>query len=182
MSEPMREDEFLEKNSRMVYNLALRLVGNPADAEDLAQDALIRALKALPAFRGDSSQSTWVYRITLNTWKNRVRSEKRRSFWKTLPLHFLFGEDGSEEKSLPAEDPPLDAGLETEETSRLVQKALLELDEDSRTVVVLREIEGLSYDQISQTLGLPEGTVKSRLSRARDALKAKLSNFAKAGG
>jgi RNA polymerase sigma-70 factor (ECF subfamily) len=184
VSDLMKEDEFLEKNSRMVYNLALRLVGNPADAEDLAQDALIRALKALPDFRGDSSQSTWVYRITLNTWKNRVRSEKRRSFWKMLPLHLLFGDDeaDSEGKSLPADDPPPDAGLESEETSRAVQKALLELDEDSRAVVVLREIEGLSYDRIAATLGLPEGTVKSRLSRARDALKAKLASFARAGG
>ena len=182
MSDQMREDEFLEKNARMVYNLALRLVGNPTDAEDLAQDALIRALKALPSFRGESSQATWVYRITLNTWKNRVRSEKRRSFWKMLPLHLLFGEDGSQEKALPADDPPLDAALESEETARAVQKALLELDEDSRAVVILREIEGLSYDQIADSLGLPEGTVKSRLSRARDALKARLASLARASG
>lgn len=178
----MKEDEFLEKNARLVFNLALRLVGNPTDAEDLAQDALIRALKALPGFRGESSQSTWVYRITVNTWKNRVRSEKRRSFWKTLPLHLLFGEDGSEEKVPPAEEPSPDAGLETEETARTVQKALLELDEDSRAVVILREIEGLSYDQIAESLGLPEGTVKSRLSRARDALKSKLAGFVKTDG
>ena len=179
MSDQGGEDEFLEKHARIVYNLALRLVGNPVDAEDLAQDALLRALKALPSYRGDCSPATWVYRITLNAWKNKVRSEKRRNFWKLLPLHLLFGEDGSEEKSVPSADPPLDAGIQTEETARTVQKALLELDEDSRAVVVLRDIEGLPYGQIAASLGLPEGTVKSRLCRARNLLKTKLSGLAR---
>jgi RNA polymerase sigma-70 factor (ECF subfamily) len=184
VSQPPSEAEFLERNSRLVYNLALRLVGNPVDAEDLAQDALIRALKALPNFRGDSAQTTWVYRITVNTWKNRVRSEKRRSFWKTLPLHSLFGggEDGEEreqEGGLPADDPPLDAGLETEEVAKEVHQALQTLDEENRAVVVLRDIEGLSYQEIGEALGLPEGTVKSKLSRARGALAEKLKAYAR---
>lgn len=170
-----KEDEFLEKNARLVYNLALRLVGNPVDAEDLAQDALLRALKALPAFRGDSSQTTWVYRITVNTWKNRVRSEKRRSFWKMLPLNLLFGGDEEEgEEVLAAKDPPIDAGLESEETAQEVQKALLELDRDQRAVIVLRDLKGLSYEEVAETLDVPEGTVKSRLARARNVLKARL--------
>ncbi|OIO10191.1 MAG: hypothetical protein AUJ52_04795 [Elusimicrobia bacterium CG1_02_63_36] len=173
----------MERNSRLVYNLALRLVGNAVDAEDLAQDALIRALKALPNFRGDSAQTTWVYRITVNTWKNRVRSEKRRSFWKTLPLHGLFGggedgEDKNTEGSLPADEPALDAGLETEEVAREVQSALQTLDEENRAVVVLRDIEGLSYQDIGEALSLPEGTVKSKLSRARNALALKLKRYA----
>ncbi|PCI38277.1 MAG: RNA polymerase subunit sigma-24 [Elusimicrobia bacterium] len=183
VSQPPSEAEFLEKNSRLVYNLALRLVGNPVDAEDLAQDALIRALKALPNFRGDSAQTTWVYRITVNAWKNRVRSEKRRSFWKTLPLHALFGsgeeeEDRNTEGALAADDPSLDAGLETEETVREVHKALQGLDEENRAVVILRDIKGLSYQAIGETLGLPEGTVKSKLSRARNALAIKLRKYA----
>ncbi len=185
VSQPPSEAEFLEKNTRLVYNLALRLVGNPIDAEDLAQDALIRALKALPNFRGDSAQTTWVYRITVNTWKNRVRSEKRRSFWKTLPLHALFGagEDASEERdtegALAADDPALDAGLETEEVGREVHQALQSLDEENRAVVVLRDIKGLSYQEIGEALGLAEGTVKSKLSRARSALAIKLRKYAK---
>ncbi len=183
VSQPPSEAEFLERNSRLVYNLALRLVGNAVDAEDLAQDALIRALKALPNFRGDSAQTTWVYRITVNTWKNRVRSEKRRSFWKTLPLHGLFGggedgEDKNTEGSLPADEPALDAGLETEEVAREVQSALQTLDEENRAVVVLRDIEGLSYQDIGEALSLPEGTVKSKLSRARNALALKLKRYA----
>lgn len=185
VSQPPSEAEFLEKNSRLVYNLALRLVGSPVDAEDLAQDALIRALRALPNFRGDSAQTTWVYRITINTWKNRVRSEKRRGFWKMLPLHALFGggdadrEEQNTEGALAADEPSLDAGLETEETAREVQKALQTLDEENRSVVILRDIEGLSYQEIAETLGMPEGTVKSKLSRARSVLAIKLRKYAK---
>ncbi|HVE14943.1 MAG TPA: sigma-70 family RNA polymerase sigma factor [Elusimicrobiota bacterium] len=181
----MSEEELLKGHAATVYNLALRLTGNAADAEDLAQEALLKALKALPSFRGEAQASTWLYRITVNAWKNRVRAEKRRAFWKSVPLASLLmgGRDGEEDGAgdLKAADAPLDAGLEQEETSKAVQGALLELEEESRAVVVLREIEGLSYEQIAQTLGLPEGTVKSRLSRAREALKAKLKAFAKAG-
>lgn len=176
VSKPVSESEFLEKHAPMVYNLALRLVGNPSDAEDLAQDSLIRALKALPGFRGESSLSTWVYRITVNTWKNRVRSEKRRGLWKMVSLNLFTGEDEDEEPAFKADDPAPDAGLETAEKERMVQKALLELDEDSRAILVLREIEGQSYQEIAAALDVPEGTVKSRLSRARESLKEKLQN------
>jgi len=182
----MSEDEFLEEHARLVYNLSLRLTGNPADAEDLAQDALLRALKALPSFRGDASVSTWVYRITVNTWKNRVRSEKRRKLWKMLPLDRLFGgsddEDERSEERIPAADEPApDAELETEETKDAVQKALMTLDEESRAVIVLRDLKDLSYQEISETLDLPVGTVKSRISRARAALKEKLRSFVETG-
>lgn len=177
MSESVSEREFLEKHAPLVYNLALRLVGNPTDAEDLAQDALLRALKALPSFRGDCMLSTWLYRITVNTWKNRVRSEKRRGLWKMLPLSLFAGEDRDQEPAFKAEEPPLDAGLETAEKEALVQKALLQLDEESRAIIVLREIEGQSYSEIAAALGVPEGTVKSRLFRAREALKQRLSKL-----
>lgn len=178
VSQPVSESEFLQKHAALVYNLALRLVGNAADAEDLAQDSLLRALKALPGFRGESSLSTWVYRITVNTWKNRVRSEKRRGLWKMVSFEFFTGEDRDEEPSFKMEEAPLDANLETAEKGALVQRALLELDEDSRAIVVLREIEGRSYQEIAQALEIPEGTVKSRLSRARETLKEKLSKHA----
>ena len=175
-------ERFFAEHARRVYNLALRLTGSPSDAEDLAQDALIRALKALPNFRGDSAASTWVFRIVVNTWKNRVRSEKRRRFWQMVPLERFFGKDDEEsQETLKADDPPLDAALESSESADQVQKALLTLDAQSRAVVVLREIEGLPYDEIAQTLDLPEGTVKSRLSRARAALRERLKTFVEAG-
>ena len=115
-----------------------------------------------------------MYRITVNTWKNRVRSEKRRGLWKMISLNLFTGEEQDEEPAFKAGDAPLDSGLETAERGGLVQRALLELDEDSRAVIVLREIQGQSYQQIAQALEIPEGTVKSRLSRAREALKEKL--------
>jgi len=174
-SNPVSETEFLEQNAELVFNLALRLTGNRADAEDLSQDALIRALKALPGFRGESMASTWVYRITVNAWKNRVRSEKRRHFWKTVTLGLVGGDDGEDEvRDVKADDPPLDADLAKEETAKMVQKSLLELDEDDRAIVVLREIAEKSYGEIGAVLGLAEGTVKSRLFRARAKLKGLL--------
>ena len=175
----MSEREFLEKHAELVFNLALRLTGNRSDAEDLAQDALIKALKALPGFRGESQASTWVYRITVNAWKNRVRSEKRRAFWKTVSFGALGGEDeDAPEFEPPANDPALDAELEKQEKAGGVQKALLELEPDDRAIVVLREIEERSYEEIGELLGLNSGTVKSRLFRARAKLKALLEKAA----
>lgn len=170
--QPVPESDFLEQHSELVFNVALRLTGNRSDAEDLAQDALIRALRALPKFRGDSKLSTWVYTITVNTWKNRVRAEKSRGFWKTISFGAFGNEDNDEPVYEPkGNDAPLDAELEKEGTSAVVQKALLQLDSDDRAIVVLREIEERSYGEIGSVLGLPEGTVKSRLFRARAKLK-----------
>ena len=172
----MTEEELLARAEK-VYHLALRLCGDPTDAEDLAQDALVRALKARESFRGESAVETWLYRITVNTWKNRVRSETRRGGGKTASIEAFTGEDHEGEAPFPSNDPPPGAGLEAEERDSAVQKALLELDDDSRAVVLLRDLEGLAYDEIAQSLGVPEGTVKSRLSRARQELKEKLKKF-----
>ena len=168
----MSEQQFLDEHSQLVFNVALRLTGNRSDAEDLAQDALIRALRALPKFRGDSKLSTWVYTITVNTWKNRVRAEKSRGFWKTISFGAFGNEDDDEPVYEPkGNDAPLDTELEKEGTAAVVQKALLQLDADDRAIVVLREIEERSYGEIGEVLGLAEGTVKSRLFRARAKLK-----------
>lgn len=178
----MSEQEFLDGNAQLVFNLALRLTGNRADAEDLAQDALIRAVRALKGFRGDSQVSTWVYRITVNTWKNRVRSEKRRHFWKTVTLGFIGGKDDDEDefRDVKADEPALDHELEKQERSSQVQQALMQLEENDRAIVVLREIQEKSYEEIGQMLDLPQGTVKSRLFRARAKLKEILKPVVKA--
>jgi RNA polymerase sigma-70 factor (ECF subfamily) len=175
----LSEQEFLERNAALVFNLALRLTGNRTDAEDLAQDALLRAVRALPGFRGESLASTWVYRITVNCWKNRVRAEKRRKFWRTVTLGLVSGDDGEDEvRDVKADDPPLDADLVKAEKAAAVQKALLTLDDDDRAIVILREIEDKSYEEIGAVLGLPQGTVKSRLFRARAKLKTLLQTTA----
>ena len=174
--QPVSEQDFLEQHSELVFNVALRLTGNRSDAEDLAQDALIRALRALPKFRGDSKLSTWVYTITVNTWKNRVRAEKSRGFWKTISFGAFGGDKDDDEPVYEpnGNDKPLDTDLEKEGTAAVVQKALLQLDADDRAIVVLREIEDRSYGEIGEVLGLAEGTVKSRLFRARAKLKTLL--------
>jgi RNA polymerase sigma-70 factor (ECF subfamily) len=167
------EQEFLTRTAQLVYNLALRLTGNASDAEDLAQDSLLRALKALSGFRGESDSKTWAYRITVNTWKNRVRAEKRRGFWRTVSLGLFCGEEGDEEPPFKADDPPLDRGLEKTEAQAEVRTALRELDPEDRAVIILREVQEQSYAEIAEVLGVPEGTVKSRLFRAREALRAR---------
>ncbi len=166
---PVSEQEFLEQTAGPVYNLALRLTGNRADAEDLAQDALLKAVRALPGFRGESKASTWAYRITLNAWKSLLRARRRRAFWRTATLGLVDG--GAD---APASDPPADAGLESAERCAAVRRALAELDDDGRAIVVLRELEEKSYEEIGALLGLPPGTVRSRLFRARARLKALL--------
>lgn len=173
----MEPEEIVRKYSQMVYNLALRLLGNPRDAEDLAQDALLRALKALPSFRGESEPGTWIYRITVNLWKNRVRSEKRRGLWKMFSLN--HGDDEMEEKILqiPDGEPLPEKQIEQAGERRAVESALAELAPEDRAILLLREMDECSYSDIARILQVPEGTVKSRLSRAREALREKLEAY-----
>ncbi len=171
-------EELVQRYAAMVYNLSLRLLNNPHDAEDLAQEALARAVKALPGFRGDAEPGTWVYRITVNLWKNRVRAEKRRGLWRFLSLDGRPGEENDEERSaameVPDNEPPLDHALEQGERKKALESGLAALDPEDRAILVLRELEERPYEQIASILGVPLGTVKSRLSRAREALRARL--------
>ena len=159
----------------MVYNLALRLSGNKSDAQDIAQDAFLKAVRGLGELREESFAGTWLYRITVNVWKNRVRSEKRRSFWKTFSLG--WGADGDEKSALQvqAPDAPLDAALEKRDEKTALEKALAQLDPEDRAMLVLREIDGRSYQEIADITEKPLGTVKSGISRAREALRLKMS-------
>ncbi|MDE2490255.1 MAG: sigma-70 family RNA polymerase sigma factor [Elusimicrobia bacterium] len=133
-------------------------------------------MRALPSFRGDSRESTWLHRITVNAWKSSLRARRRSAFWRSATLGLVGGEEG--ERDVRAVEPPLDAGLEKEERTAAVQKALLALEPDDRAIVVLRELEDASYEEIGRTLDLPQGTVKSRLFRARAKLKSLLEGTA----
>jgi RNA polymerase sigma-70 factor (ECF subfamily) len=159
----------------MVYNLALRLSGNKADAQDIAQDAFLKAVRGLGNLREQSFAGTWLYRITMNVWKNRVRSEKRRSFWKTFSLG--LGDDGDEKPALQVKDPDdaVDAAIEKQDEKAALEKALAQLDPEDRAMLVLREIDGRSYAEIAGIMDKPLGTVKSGISRAREALRLKMS-------
>ena len=165
-------DLLVLKYQHKVVKLVMRYLRNPADAEDVAQEAFIKAYRALPQFRGDSAFYTWLYRIAINTAKNSLVSRNRNPVGYELDAH--SGEDGPDMLSR-LKDPDTPEGLAlTEEIRNIVHAAIGELPEDLRTAIVLRELEGLSYEEIATSMNCPVGTVRSRIFRAREAIDTQL--------
>lgn len=168
----MDADELVRRFGPIVYNLALRLTGNPADAADLAQDSLVKAIRGLSAFRG-GDPGVWVYRITVNAWKNFLRAKAARRWLR------FFSADGAGVESEPADvasrEPGPEAAAAAADERRRLERALERLSPEERAVLVLRELDGRSYAEIADSLGLPLGTVKSRLARARAVLAEALA-------
>jgi len=161
----------VEAYQKNVYNLALRMTGNPEDALDMAQEAFIRAYNSLSSFRGDSKFSVWLYRIVSNVCLDFLRARKGRaavSLSQTGP----DGEDTALE--IPDERALPEAELERALTRDAVRRGLQALPDDQREILLLREIQGLSYEEIAAALSLEGGTVKSRIFRARKKLCAYL--------
>ena len=155
-----------EKN---VYNLALRMMGNAQDAEDMAQEAFLKAYNSLPGFRGDSKFSVWLYRIVSNVCLDQLRKKSKRP---TVSLS-MEDEDGEETQlDLPDTAQSPEELLEKKLTREAVRRGLAQLPEDARQILLLLEIQGLSYEEIGEALGLEPGTVKSRIFRARKRLCA----------
>ena len=158
------------EHQNKVYSLALRMVGNEEDARDMAQEAFIRAFNSLASFRGESKFSVWLYRLTSNICIDFLRGRATR---RTVSLSWE-DEDGEEgELEIPDERFSPEARLERTELRESVRRGLDQLTPEYREILLLREINGLSYDEIGRALGLEEGTVKSRIFRARK----KLSEF-----
>lgn len=153
-----------EKN---VYNLALRMVKNPEDASDMAQEAFIRAYNSLASFRGESKFSVWLYRIVSNVCLDFLRSRSRHP---TASLSVENDEGEETELDIPDESQSPEALLERRLTRDSVRRGLDALSEEYRQILLLREIQGLSYDEIAETLSMELGTVKSRIFRARKKL------------
>jgi RNA polymerase sigma-70 factor, ECF subfamily len=160
-------EELVMTYQHRVFGVALRMLGNRAEAEEVAQEAFVRAHRALGDFRGDAKLSTWLYAITSRLCLNRLASGERRMARQ--------GEDAL--LRLSDAGPRPDAALERRELETALGRAIAELPEDRRIVVVLRDLEGLSYEEIAQVLELELGTVRSRLYRARADLKEKLERF-----
>ena len=169
-------NELVEAYEQRVFRLVFRFMGRRDEAEDMAQEVFVQVFKAVGQFRGDAKLSTWIYRIAVNLCKNRAKYLARRH------------NDAQDELEPVAERAPLsqakgvtfgdvarpDHLVEGFQVEDIVREAIAELDPDFREVLVLRDVEDLTYEDIMEVTGLPEGTVKSRIHRARATLKAKV--------
>ena len=165
--DPAAFETLVVVHQHRVFAVALRMLGNRADAEDAAQEVFLRVHRALPGFRGDAKLSTWLYAIAARLCLSRLGEAHRR----------LVRADETALARVP--DPEADPArhLEEDEREAALRRAITELSDDRRMVVVLRDLEGLPYEEIAQILGLELGTVRSRLHRARLDLKGKLERF-----
>lgn len=163
--------ELVDAHQRMVYGLAFNLLGNRDDALDLSQDVFLRVFRTLSSFRGQSALRTWIYRIVVNQARNRQRWWRRRHRAEQVSLDdYLrnFGDLEARQDILP------DRLLASKETAAKIWQAMDRLSFEQRTALILREVDGLRYEEIAYSLDIAVGTVKSRLTRARQALRAEL--------
>lgn len=167
-------DILVEKYYKKIYNLAYRFVGDPEEANDLAQEIFTAAYQNLKKFRGDAKFSTWLFQIATNRGKNRFKYLKRRGYFASRSQQEPDDDRESAQRAVPDYSTNPEAMLAGKQIQKIVQDAISDLDPDHKEIVILRDIEGFSYDEIAQILNLPEGTTKSRLHRARMVVKEKL--------
>ncbi|MGE5653993.1 MAG: sigma-70 family RNA polymerase sigma factor [Bacillota bacterium] len=165
-------ESLVARYERKIYNLAFRLSGNAEDANDLAQETFVRLYRSIHTFKGQSAFSTWLYRIATNVCLDEIRRRQRHP---TMSLDApLETEEGQMERDVVDLTQLPEFIYESKELRQLVQRLISELSEDHRTVLILRDFENLSYEEIAEILGCQLGTVKSRLNRARAALKDRI--------
>jgi len=165
-------DLLVLKYQRKIIRLLSRMIRDPAELEDVAQEAFIKAYRALPQFRGDSAFYTWLYRIAINAARN-WQAANRTRLMHVSTLESAEGETFSQIDTLSDIATP-ESMLTSREIVEAVNAAIEDLPADLRTAIVLREIEGMRYEDIAQTMGCPIGTVRSRIFRAREAIAARL--------
>jgi RNA polymerase sigma-70 factor (ECF subfamily) len=171
-------DVLVLRYQHKVLKLIMRYIRDAMEAEDVAQEAFIKAYRALPGFRGESAFYTWLYRIAINTAKNALVSSKRRPIDYDLDLQ---DPDQYELQARLKDGETPEHLVLTEEIRQTVNGAMKELPDDLRTAIVLREIDGLSYEEIAAAMECPVGTVRSRIFRAREAIDRKLRPIFDAG-
>lgn len=176
--DPRAFETLVERYQEAVLNFVYRMIGNRLEAEDLAQEVFIAIFKKIDGFRGDASLQTWIYCIASNHVKNRQKYLGRRPFDKPSPG--IGPERASPDDSgsvMPERPSRPDELVEGYQMERCIQRALGELEEDQRLILVLRDIQNETYESIVEVTGLTPGTVRSRLHRARLALREKLDTF-----
>ena len=161
-------EQLMAAHENKMYAVALRMCGNREDAQDCLQEAMLRVYRAMSGFKGQSSFSTWVYRITMNSCLDELRRRKSRTA-TSLDAMLENGFSPSDES-----DTPEQSSLRSEQR-RVLERAIAELPEDMRAAIVQRDIPGCSYDEIAHALDANVGTIKSRISRGREKLRAVLS-------
>jgi len=167
------------KYQRKLARLLSRFIRDPAEVEDVAQEAFIKAYRALPTFRGDSAFYTWLYRIGINTAKNYLVAIGRRA--PTATGYEAQEAEGFDDGDQLRDINTPESMLMSRQVAQTVTDAMEELPEDLRTAITLREIEGLSYEDIASIMNCPIGTVRSRIFRAREAIAARLRPLLDAG-
>ena len=167
-------DLLVVKYEHKIVNLVMRYVRDPETALDISQEAFIKAYRALPRFRGDSAFYTWLYRIAVNTAKNHLAAQKRRP--ADIELDLQDPDQYGLHAKLKETDTPEALSL-SRELQETLERAIQALPDDLRTAIVLRELDGMSYEEIAQTMDCPVGTVRSRIFRARDAIGKKVGTL-----
>jgi len=166
--------ELMETHRDRVFNITYRMLGNRHEAEDVAQEVFITVFKTIDSFREESKFSTWLYRVTVNHCKNRIKYLARRHDRDRDELDETSQQQNGAVTGAPVRAKHPDKALESAQMEKLLQEAIASLDDDQRAVVILRDVEDLSIEEICEITGLPDGTVKSRLHRARLVLRKKM--------
>lgn len=166
-------EELVAKYERKVYAIAYRFMGNPEDASDLTQEAFLKAYQSIKSFRQEASFSTWICRIVSNVCRDQLRKNKRQS--QNSLDEDVWLEEGTVQKQLKDQRPTPDEVYESKELKEYLQGLINNLNPEYKMVVILRDIQGYSYEEIAQILDCSLGTVKSRLNRARKALRDQIN-------
>ncbi len=163
-------EKLISAYQKKVFNIALRMTGNQDDASDISQEVFIKIFKSIGSFKKQSAFSTWVYKITINTCRDELRKQKNKRNTISIDEGICL-EDNKVERQIESNDPTPELMAEKHEIEKLLKEAIFQLSEDYKEVIILRDIQGFSYSDIAKMIDCPEGTVKSRINRARSMLK-----------
>lgn len=165
-------EELVKRHQKRMLNIAFRMVGNYEDACEVVQDAFVSAYRGIREFKGKAMFSTWLYTIVINLSRNRIKQIKTRSIYEQYSINDPLPSDDSRINAEPeSSEPSILERLERQDVQQKVQECINSMENGFREVIILRDIQGFSYDEIGDILKIPDGTVKSRVFRARESLK-----------